>query len=270
VSVYFDPHQPEALWDEHRHPEVQILYFGLGADCTIQWMQEGTWISRCVHGPSLWVIGAGIIHKLEWRRPALRLVFYVQRTFVEEFDGLEISGSSLLPIERVERCNPKIAEFLRGFEHLEQPRGTVEFLTMESSAYLASMHLFQAWTCLTGQGKARLTTMNTATLMKVDAFIESHIDQKITLTDMAREVGMSKTNFIRLFKKQTGITPGQHLINYRIQKSKTLLIEKDWNIGNIALEVGFSSQGHFDFYFKRRTGKTPKEFRISHQNGDIP
>jgi AraC family transcriptional regulator len=269
VSVYFDPHQPEAVWDEHQNPEIQVLYFGQGSDCTIYWIQDGVWMSRNVRAPSLWVIGPNVPHKLEWRRPALRLVLYLQLTFVGEFVGLEIDGSFLFPIEMLDRCNPKITEFLREFEQLEYPRNTVELLTVESSAHLAARHLFQAWNCLTGPTDAWLTPTNSIILVKVDTFIESHIDQKITLADMAREVGMSKTNFIRLFKKQTGITPGQHLINYRIQKSKTLLIEKDWNIGNIALEVGFSSQGHFDFYFKRRTGKTPKEFRISHQNGDI-
>lgn len=88
VNVYFDSHQPAAVWHEHQHPEIQVLYFGAGSDCTIQWMTDGAWTSRHVLTPALWVIGPNIAHKLEWRRPALRLVFYVQPTFVAEFDGL--------------------------------------------------------------------------------------------------------------------------------------------------------------------------------------
>lgn len=165
---------------------------------------------------------------------------------------------------------PEDLGVLRSFEQLEQPRGIVEFLTLESSAYLVSLHLCQAWACLTSPTNTWLTTMSRAALAKVDAFIDSCIDQKILLSDMARAVGMSKTKFMRLFKKRTGTTPGRYLIEKRIQKSNIFLIEKEWNIGSIALAVGFANQGHFDFYFKRLTGKTPKEYRISHQIGDIP
>lgn len=269
VSVYFDPNQPEAVWSEYQHPEVQVLYFGPGSDCTTHWMQNGAWTSRHVHSPSLWVIGVDVPHKLEWRRPVLRLAFYIQSPFVAEFKEVDITGSAVFPIETVERCNPKIAEFLRGFEQMEQPRNTVELLTIESSAHLVSMHLCQAWTCLTNPQSDWRTTMSSRTLAKVDIFIESHIDQKITLEDIAREVGMSKSNFMRLFKKRTGVTAGRHLVSIRIQKSKTLLVETDWTIGTIAAATGFSNQGHFDSAFKKQIGITPKEFRKSHRIGDI-
>lgn len=269
VNVYFDLRQPEAVWDEHQHPEVQVLYLGPGSDCTIHWKQEGTWTSRHVHTPSLWVIGAGVIHKLEWRRPALRLVFYVQPSFVAEFDGLEITGSALFTIETVERCNPKIAEFLRDFEKLDQPRTDGESVQVESLGSLVSLHICQAWACMTRPAEAWATIIGNEAIAKIDALIESRIDQKILLADMTREVGMSKSSFMRLFKKRIGMTPAQYLIDKRIQKSKTLLVAKNWTIGGIASEVGFSNQGHFDFFFKRHTGMTPKEYRLLHKIDSI-
>lgn len=62
VNVYFDPHQPEAVWHEHQHSEIQVLYFGPGSDCTIHWMTDSDWSSRHVQAPSLWVVGAGVFH----------------------------------------------------------------------------------------------------------------------------------------------------------------------------------------------------------------
>ena len=270
VNVYFDPHQPEAEWDEHQHPEIQVLYFGPRADCTIHWMQDGTWTRRHVHAPSLWVIGSGVAHKLEWRRPALRLVFYVQPNFVAEFNGLEITGSSLFSIDAVERCNPKITELLRGFEQLEQPRTTAESIQVESLGSLTSVHICQAWNCLTRPSESRDTILLNQSVAKIDMLIESRLDEKILLQDMARAVGMSESTLTRLFRRKLGVTPGQYLIGARIQKSKTLLIEKDWTIGGIAVAVGFSSQGHFDLLFKRQTGMTPKEFRLMHKIDGMP
>jgi len=270
VNVYFDPHQPEAVWDEHEHPEVQILYFGPGSDCTINWASDGIWLSQNVVTPSLWVIGSGVAHKLEWRRPALRLVFYVQPNFFAEFNGLNITGASLFSIDAVERCNPKITEFLRGFEQLEQPRTTAESIHVESLGSLASVHLCQAWNCLTRPSESRETIMFNQTVAKIDMFIESRIDEKILLREMARAVGMSESTLTRLFRRKLGVAPGQYLIEKRIHKSKTLLIEKDWTIGGVAVAVGFSSQGHFDLLFKRHTGITPKEFRLMHRIDGIP
>lgn len=270
VSVYFDSHQPEAEWDEHQHPEIQVLYFGPGSDCTIHWMLDGTWTRRHVHAPSLWVIGSGVAHKLEWRRPALRLVFYVPPNFVAEFNGLEITGSSLFSIDAVEWCNPKITEFIRGFEHLEQPRTTAESIHVESLGSLAFVHICQAWNCLTRPSESRETILLNQSVAKIDMLIESRIDEKILLQDMARAVGMSESTLTRIFRRKLGITPGQYLIEKRIQKSKTLLIEKDWTIGAVAVAVGFSSQGHFDSLFKRLTEMTPKEYRLLHKIDGIP
>jgi AraC family transcriptional regulator len=265
VNVYFDPLQPEAKWCEHHHPTVQILYFGPGSDCTIHWIENGAWTNRHVSIPSTWIIGAGIAHKLEWRRPALRLVFYLQPSFVAEFNGLEIKGSSLFSIDVVERCSPKISEFFRGFEVLEQPKTTAESLHVESLGSLAAVHLLQAWNCLTRPADSWETITFNEAVTKIDALIESRLSEKILLLDMARAVGMSESKLTRLFKRKLGVTPGHYLIDKRIRQSKTLLIEQDWTIGGIAVAVGFSNQGHFDFFFKRHTGMTPRDYRLLHK-----
>ena len=74
---------------------------------------------------------------------------------------------------------------------------------------------------------------------------------------------MSESNFARIFTRSMGTAPGQYLINLRIEKAKELLISTDHRIGEIALLVGFSSQGHFDVFFKRKIGVTPSEYRLS-------
>jgi AraC family transcriptional regulator len=257
------------VWDEHRHSEMQVLYFGAGSDCMIHWMQDGAWTTRHVQGPSLWVIGASMIHKLEWRKPALRLVFYMQPDFAAGIAGVEINGSSLFSIEAVGRCDPRIPTLLLDFEKLDPPKTEGESVHVESLGSLVSVHICNAWTCLTRPAEAWATIQGNETIAKIDALIERRIEEKIRLVDMTREVGMSKSSFMRLFKTRTGMTPAQYLIDKRIQKSKTLLISKNWTIGGIASEVGFSNQGHFDFFFKRHTGMTPKEYRLMHNTDPI-
>ena len=269
VSVYFDPHQPAAVWDEHQHPEIQVLYFGPGSDCTIHWMQDGAWTSRDIRTPVLWVIGAGISHKLEWRQPALRLVFYVQPSFVAECAGQDITGSSLFSIETVERCNPKIPEFLHEFKKLEQPPTKAGSIEVESLGSLLTLRLFESWGCLTRPQESWATIAANDAIAKINALIDERIDQKILVEDMARAVGMSESKLTHVLKQRLGISPGRYLIERRIQKSKTFLVETNWTVGGIAVAVGFSNQGHFDLFFKKHTGKTPREYRLLQQNNGI-
>jgi AraC family transcriptional regulator len=58
----------------------------------------------------------------------------------------------------------------------------------------------------------------------------------------------------------TGIPPHQYLIRCRVERSKQLLVMDNLSIAAVAQVVGFASQGHFTYHFKRLVGMTPKAF----------
>lgn len=271
VSVYFDKIQPQAVWGKHSHPEVQILFFGTGAECTIHWEENGKWRQAEITGQHLWVIGAGVAHKLEWRRETLRGVFYVKPEFASKSAGLEINGSVLLNLYLVAKCDPKIPHLLADFENMDQPVTEPEFVHVESLSSLIIVRLLRAWLCLTQRNSGRVTAgLGSETLARIERLIEERLDTKLLLGDMAREMGMSRSNLARLFKHRTGISLGQYLISRRIHRAKELLLSDGHRIGEIALSVGFSNQGHFDTFFKKLVGVTPREYRMSlQQDGHI-
>jgi AraC family transcriptional regulator len=57
-----------------------------------------------------------------------------------------------------------------------------------------------------------------------------------------------------------GISPHQYLIHCRVERAKQLLVVGNLSIAAVAQVVGFSSQGHFTYHFKRLSGVTPKVF----------
>lgn len=263
VSVYFDKTQPNATWSNHRHSLVQILFFGDDAECTLHWEENNKWRCEEVKGRHLWVIGAHVAHKLEWRRETLRLVFYVEASFVRESIGSEINGSLVLTLDAIARCHPKIPQLLEGFEGLDQPASFAETIHVESLSSLATFHILRAWECLIDQQTDYRAGLSSSALSRIDQLVDRRMDSKLVLSEMAREVNMSVSNFVRLFKRSTGESPGQYLIRMRIQKSKTLLMNPGLRIGEIAYSVGFSNQGHFDLFFKRSVGMTPSEYRTA-------
>ncbi|WP_319422404.1 AraC family transcriptional regulator [Pleurocapsa sp. FMAR1] len=94
-------------------------------------------------------------------------------------------------------------------------------------------------------------------------YIHTHLDQDLSLSQIASLINISPTYFASLFKRTTGISPHQYVIGQRVERAKLMLSKTDLAIADIALQVGFSSQSHLTQQFKRFTGVTPKQVRSS-------
>ncbi len=98
-------------------------------------------------------------------------------------------------------------------------------------------------------------------LHRVIAYIESHIDDSISLADMAEAAQLSPMHFAAQFRVSTGISPHRYLLSCRIQKAKALLAEASSSLVDVALSVGFRTQAHFTTVFKKIEGTTPNQWR---------
>ncbi|NJM89661.1 MAG: helix-turn-helix transcriptional regulator [Hydrococcus sp. RU_2_2] len=103
---------------------------------------------------------------------------------------------------------------------------------------------------------------------QVSNYINTHLDRDLSLSQIARVINISPTYFASLFKRATGNSPHQYVIQQRVERAKLMLSKTDLAIANIALQVGFSSQSHLNQQFKRFTGMTPKQARPSPQESD--
>lgn len=95
-------------------------------------------------------------------------------------------------------------------------------------------------------------------LQQVVDYIHHHLDQDLTLADLAQVAQISPTYFAGLFKESTGISPHQFVIQRRIERAQQLLRQGKLTISEIALQVGFAHQSHLNYHFKRLVGVTPK------------
>ena len=97
-------------------------------------------------------------------------------------------------------------------------------------------------------------------LRQVIEYVDTYLDQDLTLADLAAIAQLSPNHFTRLFKQSIGLTPHQYLIQQRVERAKQLLIKGKLAIADVALEVGFTHQSHLNRHFKRWVGITPKAF----------
>lgn len=96
-------------------------------------------------------------------------------------------------------------------------------------------------------------------------FMEHHFAERISLSDICRAAGLSRSALLRAFTRSKGVTPYSYLINIRIGEAKKLL-ERGMLPIDAALQTGFSDQSHFTNCFSRFIGISPGAYREIFQN----
>lgn len=107
----------------------------------------------------------------------------------------------------------------------------------------------------------RISIKHKRVMYKAVSYIKDHYREKLTVEDVARHVGFSPTYFSKIFKKELGTTFNNYLLNFRVERSKNLLLVTDLLVNDICAEVGLEDQSYFIKVFRRYTGVTPGKFR---------
>ena len=103
-----------------------------------------------------------------------------------------------------------------------------------------------------------------STLKAIDAerYIRSrYSDPELTLSDVCRELSVSKSYFSPLFKAHTGMTFVEYVTALRMEHAKELIAMHELRNYEVADRVGFSDPHYFSLTFKKQTGLTPTEYR---------
>ncbi|MEM1045278.1 MAG: AraC family transcriptional regulator [Pseudomonadota bacterium] len=99
--------------------------------------------------------------------------------------------------------------------------------------------------------------------------IEADLGERISVKDLARSAGLSRSHFSRAFQAVTGNSPQEFIILRRLCRARDLLAQSDRSIAEIAAETGFASHAHLSTLFKKRLGVGPAAYRKSFKsNGE--
>lgn len=97
--------------------------------------------------------------------------------------------------------------------------------------------------------------------------ISADFAEELSVSALAKKLGFSTEHFIRVFKKDCGITPAEYLIRVRMENARYMLRTADAPIKTVALSCGYTSFSLFSMTFKKHCGMTPGEYRRRSNGG---
>ncbi|MFP3122065.1 response regulator [Ectobacillus funiculus] len=98
-------------------------------------------------------------------------------------------------------------------------------------------------------------------LMLAKNYIKDKYTEDISLEQVAEHVNLNSVYFSKLFKKQTGETFSDYVMNMRIEKAKQLMRNEALSLKEICFQIGYHDPNYFSRVFKKCTNEAPKEYR---------
>lgn len=184
-----------------------------------------------------------------------------------EFDGLRITEALSMtnlsknsPIYRPseKELRDKLAEELMYISHhpKESPFHLIGHLYLFLDYLIQSAHSAQ----LVSSSK-----MSDYYIKEAINYIEQNFQNNISIEDVAAVCGINRSYLGKIFKKSTGQSPQEFLMNYRMVKAAELLKLTSLSIADIGSAIGYENQLHFSRAFKNIYGVSPREWRNQHK-----
>jgi AraC family transcriptional regulator len=248
---------------------IGFLYSGnVHGECSIN---RGPWKKRVseIKTIDLWPP----CHELNWRwwpindnDPPIKIasvqlsVEHIQKTAIEALD----TDSARIEMPNKQNVqDPFIEQILLATKDELERGNPCGRLYGETAAQMLALHLLSKHCTINPRIADYRHGLSKSTLRCVVDYIETNLNQEISLESLSSLADLSSYHFLRLFKQSTGETPLQFIIRCRMEKAKELLAQTDLSVLEIALEVGYESPNHFIHLFKRFTSVTPSHYRKS-------
>ena len=169
----------------------------------------------------------------------------------ELYEEITRAAGSLISLPDPNELHEAIGEMLARMGH----EGRLN--ESEASALIYGMLMKLLARCgASGEGAVGHPTVDRAI-----AYIQGHLQDKLSVEEVAASVGYSASYFSHLFAEETGMSPYQFVVKSRVEQSQQLLKTTRLTVQEIAFQCGFNSAANFCYTFRRLTGMSPHEYR---------
>jgi AraC-like DNA-binding protein len=205
-----------------------------------------------VTGTLLWVHGQGDEESIT---PAVHPALLVQTASASR-QGAYVELVPHVPLD--DPLHRHIASVLQAAVAAE---GMADRLYAEALANALADHLLRRYAACRQPERVCSGGLTPSRLQRTTAYIQAHLEQALSLVELAAVAQMSPSHFAHLFKQATGQTSHQYVTTCRMECAKHLLTETTLLLHEVGARVGYADQSHFTAMFRQHVGTTPKAYR---------
>ncbi|MBQ8358148.1 MAG: helix-turn-helix transcriptional regulator [Clostridia bacterium] len=248
-------------YNEHHHTECELSLFLAGRGV---YAVHGKELSFCPG--DMFLFGSDEAHCITEIHEELNLlnIHFEPRILWERSENIELlalfAARNKNFSNRFAGTDQELRRLILSAEEEMAKRRPGYRVQVRSLLYAALIHILRAYDC-TQKDDTWLKNFSTAEKLK-DAmlFIDRHLEEQITLREIADVACMTPTYFSSVFKKFNGISPWGYITIKRVEKAVEMLKHTDMNKLEIAEKCGFSSSSNFYKAFFKVTGKRPGDY----------
>jgi len=248
----------EATWLSDRH---RIVYALTDIPGTIQ--SDGTHADEYgLHREKIAFRPAGQAVRSDLQRPVRIIQILQSPDTYHNFVGDLVRGGAVSLEPRVNVDDPLISRIAQTMVS-DVEDGFLDHILADALNTALAVRITRLFVDPSAINLAPSNGMSRERLKRVRDYIEEHLDDRLTLTEIAGVACLSPYHFSRSFKQAVGVGPRRYVMQRRIARAKTLLQRTERPLSWVAQEAGFYDQSHLTTEFRREVGVTPGRFRTA-------
>ena len=98
-------------------------------------------------------------------------------------------------------------------------------------------------------------------IVEIEQYIIDHVEERISRENISKHVNFSVDYISKLFKKETGTSLSEFIMEKKMERARKLIEEREDSIGDIAVRLGYNSFSYFSEVFRKHIGVLPSEYK---------
>jgi AraC-like DNA-binding protein len=247
----------------HAHPHCHVLLKVEGADAQFV---VGDKVYPLTNETAVLVNGwqpHSYVHHPERPRTVI-LALYIEPEWLMAFrPGWVASGAPGFFSDPSGEVSPRIRGLAMDLaaDMMARPEARTEHEAVLSDLMIAVIERFTLWRNFPASIREMSVRSGDWRIRKVAASMRSETGRGAGLDSFAREAGLSRAHFFRLFEASIGVPPKVYLNVVRVEKAVDAVFNQSASVCDISDQLGFAEPAHFTRFFRNHVGVSPREFR---------